>query len=366
MESSQSSVKDIICKTPPLLPKSLPFAQHWRGSEKLLYDVDTHIKGAFESGGWSFNGNELLVQSSPSQSLERKSLHAFLGVLDIGCAASASGNLVSAGHYWRQGFREIETLVKGQYHDIIPNMIQKINDLNDQGYPEVAVLLRNQIAQSSVNHRSPDRSRWSIFKDLKEIDLGYMVEIEERVMKCYAELFQLYLGQQSYNSFVMLMNAARRKLTRKASARFEECLPPLTPLDDAFGPSNRRPLDVIRLRVEILHLRGMHQETEADAFVLVQRAELIEDDPWQQLYFLTKGWYYVGSAQYSLGKQDMAVENLSNALRYEEDFCKIDDTGLFNPEKVTMLKYLEDLAAGEENGPEDNRIDSSGELRGDA
>lgn len=128
-----------------------------------------------------------------------------------------------------------------------------------------------------------------------------MVEIEERVTKCYAELFKLYLEQQSYNSFVILMNAARRKLTRNASARFEECLPPLAPLDDVFEPSNRRPLDVIRFRVEILHLRSMQQETEASAFVLVQRAELIKDDPWQQLYFLTKGWYYVGSAQYSLG-----------------------------------------------------------------
>lgn len=61
----------------------------------------------------------------------------------------------------------------------------------------------------------------------------------------------------------------------------------------------------------------------------------------------------------------MAIETLCNAHRYEDDFCKIDDTGLFNPEKVNILKYLEDLTAEGENGPEQNRIDPSGELKGD-
>lgn len=168
--------------------------------------------------------------------MERNALHAFVGGLDISCAAFATGNLQLAGHYWRQGFREIETLIKGQYHDTIPNMIQKINDLNGQGQREVAILLKRQIAQSSTIYQSNDRSRTSVFKCLEELDLDYMMEIEERMMHRYVELFDLYLGSQCYSSFVMMMNAASRKLTRNGSARFEESLPKLSLLDDTFGP----------------------------------------------------------------------------------------------------------------------------------
>lgn len=349
----------MVCRTPPLLPKSLPVAQAWRIFEKLLFDVNNHIRVSFESGVWTFDGNERLIRSSPAQSSERNSLHAFLGGLDISCAAFAAGNFQLAGGYWRQGFREIETLVMGQYHDTIPNMIQKINDLNGQGQLEVAVLLKKQITRSSMTYQSPDRSRLSILEVLEKLDLEYMLEIEERVMQCYVELFDLYLGSQCYSSFVMLMNAARRKLTRNPSATFEECLPDLSVLDNSFGPSNQRSMDVVRLRVETLNLRGLHEQTEIEAYVLVERAAQIEDDQWKQLYYLTKGWFYVGSAQYLLGKPDIATENLSQSLRCEERFSRIDHSGLFNPERLIMLKYLEHLGTRKNARPEQDVIHHS-------
>lgn len=87
----------------------------------------------------------------------------------------------------------------------------------------------------------------------------------------------------------------------------------------------------------------MYQQTEAEAFLLVERAGSVENNQWSQLYFLTKGWYYAGSAQYFLG-QDTARENLSHALDCEARFSRFDRTGLFNPEKLTVQKYLDDLA----------------------
>ena len=358
-KTNQTPKTGVVCRTPPLLPKSLPVTQAWRVFEKLLFDVNNHIRVSFESGVWTFDGNERLIRSSPAQSSERSSLHAFLGGLDISCAAFAAGNVQLAGGYWRQGFREIETLVMGQYHDTIPNMIQKINDLNRQGQLEVAVLLKKQITRSSMTYQSPDRSRLSILEVLEKLDLEYMVEVEERVMQCYVELFDLYLGSQCYSSFVMLMNAARRKLTRNPSATFEECLPDLSLLDNSFGPSNQRSMDVVRLRVETLNLRGLHEQTEIEAYALVERAAQIQDDQWKQLYYLTKGWFYVGSAQYLLGKPDIATENLSQSLRCGGGFSRIDHSGLFNPERLIMLKYLEHLGTRKNARPEQDAIHHS-------
>jgi hypothetical protein len=56
-------------------------------------------------------------------------------------------------------------------------------------------------------------------------------------------------------------------------------------------PSNRRSLDVLRLRVEVLKERGMYLKAENEASILTQRAHLVEDDEWLRLYHLIQGWY---------------------------------------------------------------------------
>lgn len=340
------NTRDLICITPP--PSSSPHRplatpQVWNISEKLFYDVDVYITGSFESGPWVSNGNERLIESSHSQSLERDSLHAFLGALDTGYTNKAMGAYGLAGLYWRRAFREIESLVKGSYHDIIPNMIQKLNDLNDQGCREVAIMMKNHIASFSKLHQSPNRTRNSIFKAFADVDIDHLVDIEARMMGRFVELFELYLGSQCYNSFVMFMNLARRRLNRSWWTNLDECLPVLSDLDAAFGPSNRRPLDVIRLRADVLYQRRMYPQAETEGTILIYRAALIENDKWQRLYFLVKGWACVGSAQYFLGKETAAMASLSFALKLEEEFCTIDTSGLFNPEKFLILGHLEDL-----------------------
>lgn len=341
-----TKTKNLICKTPPPLTspyRPLRTPQVWHVSEKLFYDVDVYIKGSFESDAWVFNGNERLIESSHCQPLERDSLHAFLGALDTGCTNKALGKYGLAGLYWRRAFVEIESLVKGSYHDIIPNVIQKLNDLNDQGCRAVAIKMKNHIASLSMLHQSPNNTRMCIFKAFADVDIDHLVELEARIMSRFTELFELYLGSQCYNSFVMFTNAARRRLNRNRSTNLDECLPVLSDLDDAFGPSNRRPLDVIRLRADVLYQRGMYPQAETEGTMLIHRAEMIENDEWQRLYFLVHGWTCVGSAQCLLGKETAAMASLSHALKLEEEFCMIDTSGLFNPEKFAMLGYLEEL-----------------------
>ena len=345
--------KDLICRTPsPLTSPHRPLMnpQVWNVSEKLFYDIDVYIKGSFDSGAWVFNGNERLIESSHYQPLEMGSLQAFLGGLDSGCTNKALGNHGLAGLFWRRAFREIESLVKGSYHDIIPNVIQKLNDLNDQGCREVAIKMKNYITSLSMLHQSSNDTRKSIFKAFADVDIDHLPELEARIMSRFTELFELYLGSQCYNSFVMFMNAARRRLNRSRWTNLDECLPVLSDLDDAFGPSNCRPLDVIRLRADILYQRGMYPQAEIEGTMLVHRAEMKENDEWQRLYFLIHGWTCVGSAQYFLGKETAAMASLSHALKLEKEFRKIDKSGLFNPEKFAMLAYLVELGTRIQHG----------------
>jgi hypothetical protein len=74
----------------------------------------------------------------------------------------------------------------------------------------------------------------------------------------FVELFELCLGSQCYNNFVMVMNLARLKLNRSKWITFDEYLPLLPDFDDIFEPSNGRSLDVLRLRAEALRERGMY------------------------------------------------------------------------------------------------------------
>ena len=68
-----------------------------------------------------------------------------------------------------------------------------------------------------------DASRAQILQILKDVDLEMMPGIEEKIMEYFVELFKVYIGPLSYNSFVMMMNAAQRKLSRNTMARFEDC-----------------------------------------------------------------------------------------------------------------------------------------------
>ena len=186
--------------------------------------------------------------------------------------------------------------------------------------------------------------------------MTFMLEIEERIMKQFTKLFELYLGHLCYNSFVMIMDGARRRLLQCPWATFD-CLPEISYLDSYFGPTDRRSLDVIGMRVEILSHRGMHSEAEVEALALVQRAGMIQSDDWQRFYNLTRGWYFLGSAQYFLRKRDVAIQNLCNALHSDDELCKIDEFHIFEAERMIILKFLEHLRSaewviGERDGPD--------------
>ena len=340
----ETPAQDVVCRTPPPpLPNSPPVIQHWRVCEKILYDVDILIKGSFEAGHWKFAGNEALMESSPAQEFELTTLNIFLGNLNNGCAAAGVQDFALAGVYWRQAFLDIEQLVKAEYHDVIPNLIQKVNDLNYNGLSGLAILLKKHIAMCSQHLSRQNGPRSSIYQAFGELDLAFMIEVEERTMKRYNELFEVYLGPLCYNSFVMMMDAARRRLVQHNWVTFEDCLPAVPQLDAVFGPSDRRTLDVIALRVDISSQRGWQTQTEAEAPQLIERAEMIENDEWQRLYHLTKGWYYLGTAQYMLKKRVVAKDSLLNALRCAEELSQASDFNIFDAQKVTIQKYLEDL-----------------------
>ncbi|KAK3686163.1 hypothetical protein B0T22DRAFT_492951 [Podospora appendiculata] len=336
----------VACRTPPpQLPQALPVIKHWRVPEKLLHDIDVLVKGSFESGRWSFNRPELIINSSPAQVDEVKSLHGFLGGLENGCAAAESHDFTTAGVFWKQAFEFFDKLVRGQYHDIIPNVIQMANDLVRKGRPEVAELLIKHAANCSEVLLPQDGLQRSIYRGLGQLDsVEKLVALEELIMRRFAELFELYLGASCYNSFVIKMDGARRRLLHDPWATMQECLPDLSLLDAAFGPSDRRCVDVVALRLEILHLRHLDSDAKTAAAELLRRAEMIRNDEWQRFYNLTRGYYFLGCAQDRLGERAAAVESFRRAMRSNEELCRVDDFGIFEPEERIMAKYVEENA----------------------
>ena len=246
-----------------------------------MYDIDIYIKGSFECGDWSFNGNERLIESSQRQSSEMTSIMSFLEGLDTGCRYFADGNADVGGLYWRKAFREIDSLVQGTYHGVIPNMILKINDLDDQNHRDAATMIKRYAAQCCLARRSPRHARMDIFRALADVDMDHMKELEIMIMTCFARLFELYVGPRCYSTFVMQMDLAKRRLLRGES--MDRCLPVLSVLDNTFGPTNHRSLDVIRLRVEFLFHRKEYAEVEKHALLLIQRAGTVEGDEWRRL-----------------------------------------------------------------------------------
>jgi hypothetical protein len=132
LDPVQSNTTDIIWqKLPPSFPTSQP--PNLRIPEKLFHDINIFIKGSFETGLWSFKGNSFIIMSSTSQDSEIKVLHDFLGHFAVGSHVAGLQNFALAGICWKRAFVNIEALVVGKYHDIILNLIQKINDINRQG-----------------------------------------------------------------------------------------------------------------------------------------------------------------------------------------------------------------------------------------
>lgn len=343
------ATRDVVCITPPpSLPGSLPVIQQWRVPEKILVDVDALIRGMFEARSWRPNGHDLLIRSSWSQTSESITLERFRANLNNGSDAARRSDFGVAFDYWKAAFIQVETLVKAEYHDVIPNLVQRINDLNAEGQGDVAARLKTHIAECCRTFAAltkTNSSRLSILRGLGQLDMAHMVDVEEKILRCFKELFEdeCYLGPLYYNSFVMMINTARRRLQRSPWIGFDECLPDLSRLDALFGPWDRRTLDVASLRVEILILRGRLGEAEAEARAFVDRADAVQNDEWQRFYNLTRACFFLGSAQYALRKRGEAIESLSDAQRYEVELSKLNDFGIFTGEKVRIKIYLEAL-----------------------
>lgn len=334
----------LVSKTPPRSPlqRSLSTPRVWNIPEKLMYNIDIYIKGSFEHGDWSFNGNERLIESSQNQESEQTSVMSFLDGLDTGCRYFADGNADVGGLYWRRAFREIDSLVQGTYHGVLPNMIIMINELDDKNHREAATKLKSYAAQACIARQSPGHARTAIFKALADVDMDDMKELEIKIMTCFTQLFELYVGPRCYSTFVMQMDLARRRMLRGEA--IDRCLPDLSVLDSTFGPINHRSLDVIRLRMEFLYRGKEYAEVKKYALLLIERAGTIEGDEWRRIYFLVKGGYHLGMAQYFTANYADAIRDLSRCLEWEEEMWKVDKTGQFNTEKIEMLERLENMA----------------------
>ena len=340
----------VKCRTPPpTLPRQLPMSERWRVPERLFYDVEVLIKSSFEANRWrrnETNGDELIIHSSvkpDQQSFEVQSLHDFLGHLDTGCNAAQAQDFIEAGHHWKDAFIAVEALVKSQYHGIIPNLIQKLNDLHLQGFEDVATKLKTHIANCSRVYLTADSSTLSVYCGFEMLEMEFVGDLEERVMKQYSELFEFYLGHRCFNAFVAKKDSARQRLLRHEWTRLDDCLPSISYLDAEFGASDRRTLEVIGIRAEISSRRGLHRQVCEEASSLIERAEMIQNDEWQRCYHLTRGYYFLGLARYKLEERDEASEVFSKALFYEEELRKVEDYHIFEAERIIIHEYLQDL-----------------------
>jgi hypothetical protein len=342
--SNSATVSMVACRTPPpMLSQNMPVAEYWRVSEKLLFDINVLVQGSFEAGRWKYDGIEMLIlsaQTHSNQENEKKALHQFLGGLNLGIEAANARDYDLALEYWMKSFIPLETLVKGQYHDTIPNIIQKINDLCREGLGPVAASLTRHIANYATEFLEPGNQNLAIFQGLAALDEKYMVEVEQLVMRKFNEYFEFYLGRYSYNSFVMMTNAARRRLLQNPWTTFEDSLPDIPTLDEEYGPTNRRTLDILSLRVETSRRRNMNHTVAVEAQKLLERAALIQGDEWQRLYNGTRASFFLGSALYDLGRYSEAFVSFSDMLHFEEEFRKVEKIDIFAPERSIAENLL--------------------------
>ncbi|KAF3228969.1 hypothetical protein TWF191_002079 [Orbilia oligospora] len=342
--SSKSSTQQSAPSSMAIVPRQISPPQVFETSERLGYEVSNYIKGSFEGKRWKVKDNQNIINSSPNQDTEVQILTTFLTDIETGCSNFAVGNGYSGGLYWRKAFENIEYLVRGDYHDHILNIVITINDLREKGYPGAAELLKSYASQLGRHKQPPEgRIRALIYRELGNVSLDQMPQLEEIVLACFMELFERYLGDYCYNSFVVQMNMARRRLRLGDWVNLTDVLLALSVLDHKFGVSDRRPLDVIRVRVETLFKRKKYLEVIQHSRSLVERAELIEiqDDPWQRHYFSIKGCYYMGISLFSLEKYEEAHIILSKCFDLIESFYTVQNNfALFDSEKVEIVERL--------------------------
>lgn len=340
-QAAASASTQVTCSTPPpTVSAMLLREEQWRIPEKLIFDVERLIISSFESGIWRSNGKDQIIRSSEDQSREKQLLHGFLGSLISGTEAANDTDMILAGAFWSDAFQKVDHLVQGQYHDIIPNLIQKINDLNAEERGDLASLLQKHIADCGQQFLAPSCSTQSFYVGLGQLDMVHMIELEERMMKGFNILFDKYLGQLNYNSFVMMMNHARRRIYRDPCVRLEDVLPPIDHLDRTFGMTDRRTLDVIAMRVEVSAHRNMLEQVQTEATIFIRRAEMIVDDDWVRFYNLTRGWNDLGCAQYVLRKKQDAMMSFDNALASDDALRNVDEgCNIHDPLRKTITKY---------------------------
>lgn len=319
---------------------SLPLRET-RVLEKLFHDAEMLIKSSFETHRWKFHTNELIIVSSSNQKVEKINLQEFVAECDSAIAAADVQQFVKAGLLWQHAFSRVKRLVEAEYHDVIPNVLQKINDLNNCGYRKVASLLKNHVADIARTTRTSTTFQTDVLVGLGTLDLDQFGGLEAGIMEQFNTLFHFYLGAVCYNSFVMTMNAARRRLLRDRWSACDDFIPGLCHLDIVFGPSNRRSMDVISLRAEIMYRRHQFMEVEAEARMLVQRADTIVYDEWQRCYYLTRGYYFLGCSQFHRDDIRAAEESFANTLLADQQLCLINDFSIFNAEKTAIKRYLE-------------------------
>ncbi|KAF3280607.1 hypothetical protein TWF970_002820 [Orbilia oligospora] len=346
--SSKPSTQPSAPSSTAIVPRQISPPQVFELSERLGYEVSNYIKGSFESKRWKVKDNQNIINSSPNQDTEAQILTTFLTDIETGCSNFAVGNGYNGGLYWRKAFKSIEYLVRGDYHDHLLNIVITINDLKEKGYPDAAELLKSYASQLG-RHKQPSEGhiRALIYRELGNASLDQMPHLEEIILACFVELFEQYLGDYCCNSFVMHMNMARRRLRLGDWVDLTDVLPALSVLDHKFGVSDRRPLDVIRVRVETLFKRKKYLEVIEHSNSFVERAELIgiQDDPWQRHYFSIKGCYYTGMSLFSLEKYEESCITLSKCFDLIEIFYTIrHNFALFDSERVEIVERLYQLS----------------------
>ncbi|KAF3130550.1 hypothetical protein TWF594_010306 [Orbilia oligospora] len=342
--SSKPSTQLSTSSSTAIVPRQISPPQVFEISERLGYEVSNYIKGSFEGKRWKVKDNQSIINSSPNQDTEVQVLTTFLTDIETGCSNFAMGNGYNGGLYWRKAFDNIEYLVRGDYHDHLLNIVITINDLKERGYSSAAELLKSYASQLG-RHKQPSEGhiRALIYRELGNASLDQMPHLEEIIIACFVELFERYLGDYCYNSFVMHMNMARRRLRLGDWVDLTDVLPALSVLDHKFAVSDRRRLDVIRVRVETLFKRKKYLEVIEHSRSLVERAELIgiQDDPWQRHYFSIKGFYYMGMSLFSLEKYEEAHIILSKCFDLIEKFYTVQHNfALFDSEKVEIVERL--------------------------
>jgi hypothetical protein len=331
-----------------VIPRRIESPETIQIEEKFLHNIQLYIKGSFELGLWRFVDNEHLIESSTVQPKDQHSIYSFYSGVRSGCERLNAGEGKIGGIHLGDAFKSIDELVLSTYHDVLPNIIWQLTDLYNGG-PEqrkLAEMIRQHITEAAQTYPLPDDPRRPIFKAFKSLDLSHMKDLEDKMMDCFVDNFRFFLGARCYSTFVMESNRARRRLDWANYLTLDECLPDLHVLDQVFGPSNLRPLEVIRRRTEVSFKRGLYAQTKTESNRLVERALLVcpENEAWTRQYFLLKGLQYLGDSQFCLRESAGATAAYEEFIRQEAVFSNLTPGFQFRPAKFRILERLEELA----------------------